>query len=133
MDEDQKFSHLQPGKLSENLRDALGLDDNELPPYIYKMRSLGYPPGWIAEFQEKSSDLCLFDIEGKDMNKSKSKRTILDKNNIIDYPGFNVPMEKGVKDVGKLCYDKFFCYFFFFRITSTIGALHFPKNSAKKT
>ena len=34
---------------SDDLREALGLDESQLPVYIYKMRALGYPPGWMEE------------------------------------------------------------------------------------
>lgn len=36
-DDDQKFDHLVPGKLSDNLKQALNLKENELPRYIYRL------------------------------------------------------------------------------------------------
>ena len=35
-----------PGVISEKLREALGINDKQLPPYIYRMRCYGYPPGY---------------------------------------------------------------------------------------
>jgi len=32
-----------PGKISDELRQALGLKSNQLPPFVYIMRDLGYP------------------------------------------------------------------------------------------
>ena len=45
VDEAQKFEHLKPGLPSEKLRRAMGLKQDQLPSYIYRMRSIGYPPG----------------------------------------------------------------------------------------
>lgn len=36
MSEDQRFSHVIPGQLSQKLRKALGLKDNQLPKHIYR-------------------------------------------------------------------------------------------------
>lgn len=52
-----------PGKISEQLREALGLRKNQLPSFIYRMRDLGYPIGWLLEAQVKNSKLTLHDGE----------------------------------------------------------------------
>lgn len=99
LEEDQKFAHIRPGKISDKLRDALGVDRNELPPYIYKMRELGYPPGWKLDAQDFSSSLSLFDLEGKDLNREANrKKMVLDADKVIEYPGFNIPTPKGIRD-----------------------------------
>lgn len=36
MSEDQRFSHMVPGQLSQKLRKALGLKNNELPKHVYR-------------------------------------------------------------------------------------------------
>ena len=53
VDEGQKFGHIQPGQCPSNsLLKALGMKDNRyLPPYIYQMRKLGYPPAWLKYAQ----------------------------------------------------------------------------------
>lgn len=93
------YGHLIPGNISEKLRKALGLRKQDLPPYIYRMRVLGYPPGWIKEAEDEFSDLCMFDIDGKTVSNHKKKRCSIDPEKVIAYPGFNAPMEKGVYDV----------------------------------
>ena len=45
VDEAQKFGHVKPGLPSKKLRRALGLGQDQLPSYIYRMRTVGYPPG----------------------------------------------------------------------------------------
>ena len=53
VEEGQKFAHIQPGQCpSKSLLKALGLkDERYLPPYIYQMRKLGYPPAWLKYAQ----------------------------------------------------------------------------------
>ena len=50
--------------LSEELQDALGVTDKSLPPFIYRMRQLGYPPGWLKEAELETSGLALYDGKG---------------------------------------------------------------------
>lgn len=99
MEEDQKYSHLTPGNISDGLREALGLRKNQLPPFIYHMRLLGYPPGWLEEAKFVHSNLAMFDSEGNDVRSVTKKTPGLDPEKIVDYPGFNVPTEKNMKDV----------------------------------
>lgn len=93
------YGHLMPGKLTEKLRKALGLRKKDLPPYIYKMRMLGYPPGWIEEAHISHSNLSMFDIEGQDVKSSVKKKNGIDPEKVVEYPGFNAPMEEGTYDV----------------------------------
>ena len=50
-----------PGKISDNLREALQLNKKQLPPFIYIMRELGYPIGWLKEATVKTSGLTVVD------------------------------------------------------------------------
>lgn len=59
LDAEQKYSHLAPGKISDGLRQALGLRSRELPLYVYKMRLYGYPQGWLEEAKINHSGLSL--------------------------------------------------------------------------
>ncbi|KAF2880311.1 hypothetical protein ILUMI_25869 [Ignelater luminosus] len=103
LEDDQRFAHLQPGKISEKLHKALGLRHNQVPAHIYRMRQLGYPPGWLNELQANNqSELVLFDFEGKNTFDQKVKVQDLDPDKIIEYAGFNVPLAKGVKDEHRL-------------------------------
>ena len=104
--DDQKFGRLVPGQLSSNLRRALGLKDNELPRHIYRMRTLGYPPGWLEEARLQHSGISLFNSEGvaeHDPN-DKPEQTVqgdkdqYDVKKIYDFPGFNVPPPPGTRD-----------------------------------
>ena len=48
---------------------ALGLRHNQLPEYIYRMRLLGYPPGWLKEAEVHRSAMSLIGGDGKGMLK----------------------------------------------------------------
>lgn len=63
------------------------------------MRMLGYPPGWIEEAQISHSNLSMFDIEGQDVKSNVNKKNGIDPEKVVEYPGFNAPMEDGIYDV----------------------------------
>lgn len=37
---------------------------NKVPPFVYRMRELGYPPGWLKEAEDENSGLMLYDGSG---------------------------------------------------------------------
>ncbi|CAH0556094.1 unnamed protein product [Brassicogethes aeneus] len=98
LEDDQRFGHIVPGQISDSLRHALGLNKNQVPHYVYYMRFLGYPPGWLEEAKFVHSNLDMFDIDGKNVQNKKSAKTGLDPDKIVEYVGFNAPFEKGFKD-----------------------------------
>jgi len=49
---------------SDNLRAALGIKSNQLPPYIYQMRVFGYPPGHLENARQETSGLAMFGKHG---------------------------------------------------------------------
>lgn len=61
VDATQRFGTVVAGEISNELRKALGLHRNELPLHIYRMRELGYPPGWLENAKVSQSGLALFD------------------------------------------------------------------------
>ncbi|XP_017886151.2 zinc finger CCHC domain-containing protein 8 homolog isoform X1 [Ceratina calcarata] len=108
LDDNQKFDHLIPGQLSSTLRKALGLKNNELPKHIYRMRRLGYPPGWLEEARLQHSGLALFNSDGVAEEDSDAEpgaiiedgdKDQFDIKKIFDFPGFNVPAPPGTRDV----------------------------------
>ncbi|XP_076654586.1 zinc finger CCHC domain-containing protein 8 homolog isoform X1 [Halictus rubicundus] len=107
LDDDQRFGHLIPGQLSSNLRKALGLRENELPLHIYRMRELGYPPGWLEEACLQHSGISLFNSDGVAEDDSHAEpgelfesgdRDQYDIKKIHDFPGFNVPPPPDTRD-----------------------------------
>ncbi|GJQ83370.1 hypothetical protein Trydic_g18152 [Trypoxylus dichotomus] len=96
-DDEQKYAHLKPGVVSSELKKALGICSNELPPYIYRMRYSGYPPGWMEDARITHSNISLYDMDGKELSV-KNSRACIDPGKVVEYPGFNMPLDKGVKD-----------------------------------
>ena len=65
LDDEQRFGNFIPGQISNKLSKALGLSKHRLPRYIYRMRLLGYPPGWLEEAKVSHSGITLYDSQGK--------------------------------------------------------------------
>ncbi|CAH2240219.1 zinc finger CCHC domain-containing protein 8 [Pararge aegeria] len=100
VEDEQKYGHLVPGRISGNLRHALGLKRYELPLHIYRMRMLGYPPGWLEEARISHSGITLFDSTGNATQDPEDEdgeicepgcKDKFDIKKILDFPGYNVP------------------------------------------
>ncbi|CAJ0966143.1 unnamed protein product [Ranitomeya imitator] len=100
----QRFGKFKPGNISEGLQEALGISDRHLPPFIYRMRQLGYPPGWLKDAELENSGLSLYD--GKDSSDgeiveeaiTKKNQVSYDVSKLISFPGFNTQALPGVSD-----------------------------------
>ncbi|XP_042344941.1 zinc finger CCHC domain-containing protein 8 [Plectropomus leopardus] len=99
---EERFGKYKPGVMSEELLTALGIDGNTLPPLIYRMRQLGYPPGWLKEAEMEYSGLTLYDgnvsNDGNVTDNTNSQNTSYDVSKLVDFPGFNVPASHNMKD-----------------------------------
>ncbi|XP_010839620.1 PREDICTED: zinc finger CCHC domain-containing protein 8 [Bison bison bison] len=101
---EERFGRFKPGVISEELQDALGVTDKSLPPFIYRMRQLGYPPGWLKEAELENSGLALYD--GKDGadgeteagEVQQNKSVTYDLSKLVNYPGFNISTPRGIPD-----------------------------------
>lgn len=98
-------NEIRPGKISAELREALNIPSNDIPIWIYRMRALGYPPGWLKKAIVDTNDI--FDTEDNDTNDQGSgkrkgpaddKPIQYDHSKLIEYPGFNAPMPEGCID-----------------------------------
>ncbi|XP_030356656.1 zinc finger CCHC domain-containing protein 8 isoform X2 [Strigops habroptila] len=102
---EERFGKFKPGVISGELQDALGVTDKSLPPFIYRMRQLGYPPGWLKEAEMEHSGLTLYDGKGSsgaDEESHQPKRTTYDVSKLINYPGFNISTPSGIPDEWQL-------------------------------
>lgn len=92
---EKRFGGFKPGVISENLKEALGLSNEDLPLYIYRMRYHGYPPGYLPKAAKPS--LLLYDGNGKidDYVVEEDKDGESIRSSLIEYPGFNVPPPEG--------------------------------------
>lgn len=99
VDKPSKFDHFTPGVISKELRNALGLRSSDIPLHVYQMRILGYPPGWIEHIKQYSSGLEMIDFASATSSSTEGiQKVTYDYDGIIDYPGFNVPVDRGVRD-----------------------------------
>jgi hypothetical protein len=88
---------MEPGILSQKLKEALGMSEVDEPPYYDRMRYYGYPPGYLS-YSSKSSNteaplLKVFDgkyvIHTKDEAHNEQKRSI--PTHSVEYPGLYAP------------------------------------------
>lgn len=95
--EPRPTDEIKPGKISAELREALNIPENDLPIWIYRMRALGYPPGWLKKAIVDTSDI--FDTDESRKRKTPSPTEIqYDHSKLIEYPGFNSPLPPGCHD-----------------------------------
>ncbi|XP_056139496.1 zinc finger CCHC domain-containing protein 8 isoform X1 [Lampris incognitus] len=98
---EERFAKFKPGVMRQELLTALGVGANTLPPLIYRMRQLGYPPGWLKEAELENSGLTLYDgkvsNDGGGLDTGKEKPSF-DVSKLVDFPGFNVPAPSKMKD-----------------------------------
>uniref|UniRef100_A0A8D0H644 Zinc finger CCHC domain-containing protein 8 n=1 Tax=Sphenodon punctatus TaxID=8508 RepID=A0A8D0H644_SPHPU len=106
---EERFGKFKPGIISDELQDALGVTDKNLPPFIYRMRQLGYPPGWLKEAEMENSGLALYDgnesAGGETENEDsyqQNKCVSYDLSKLINYPGFNISTPSGIPDEWRL-------------------------------
>ncbi|TNN54569.1 Zinc finger CCHC domain-containing protein 8 [Liparis tanakae] len=99
---EERFAKYKPGVMSEELLTALGLDGNALPPLIYRMRQLGYPPGWLKDAELENCGITLYDgnvsIVDNLTDDSNSQNISYDVSKLVEFPGFNVPASPEIKD-----------------------------------
>ena len=96
----RNFMNFKAGHISDKLREALSIKPDELPPYIYRMRELGYPPGYLPHNQQP--DLLLYDADGnidpytgEDLDEHDASES--PKQVFVEYPGLNVEVPEGNK------------------------------------
>ena len=50
------------------------MEETDLPPYIYQMRMLGYPPGYLEEAKVKRSGLSMYKGESDSGNAEREEQ-----------------------------------------------------------
>ena len=87
------------------------------------MRILGYPPGWIEHIKEYSSGLEMIDSASSPSSREGNQTVTYDYEGIIDYPGYNVPVDRRVHDVSEIHWLRRKCAVFFKNIYYRNGVI----------
>ncbi|PUZ76138.1 hypothetical protein GQ55_1G265800 [Panicum hallii var. hallii] len=95
-----KFDDLKAGVLGPETRECLGIGENDPPPWLHRMRELGYPPGYldVVDDEDKPSGITIFgDSEVKleyeegelpEQGEASPPR----KRMTVEFPGINAPI-----------------------------------------
>ncbi|CAL5021417.1 unnamed protein product [Urochloa decumbens] len=95
-----KFDDLKAGVLGPETRECLGIGENDPPPWLHRMRELGYPPGYldVVDDEDKPSGITIFgDGEVKleyeegelpEQGEASPPR----KRMTVEFPGINAPI-----------------------------------------
>ncbi|KAI5077859.1 hypothetical protein GOP47_0007683 [Adiantum capillus-veneris] len=96
-----KFDDLKPGVLGSETRQLLGIGERDPPPWLNRMRELGYPPGYLEDQEEEHSGITIFgtneDAEGKFIGEDgeivgEKKWKSASKKMKVHFPGVNAPI-----------------------------------------
>ena len=95
----------ETGLPSKKLSEALGLRRDYLPAYIYKLREMGYPPGWLQQAEISQSGVALYLEEGRKVETGEEGEVVdvgdkmqYDTKKLVSWPGFNTEMPKNYRD-----------------------------------
>ena len=98
---DEPAAEVKPGVLSEELRKQLGIGPNDPPPYLNRMRSHGYPPGYRgdpsaqADGPDNSQLRFITDAPNRPTGTTSPSATSATQVPLVDFPGINVPPPVG--------------------------------------
>ncbi|XP_059670548.1 uncharacterized protein LOC132316065 [Cornus florida] len=99
-----KYDGLRPGVLGAETRQLLGLGELDPPPWLNRMREIGYPPGYIdPEEEDKPSGITIFGEE--ESKEEKEDGEILEKDcpdpptkMSVEFPGINAPIPENADE-----------------------------------
>ncbi|GAB2225392.1 hypothetical protein Droror1_Dr00006184 [Drosera rotundifolia] len=92
-----KFDGLRPGALDAETRKLLGLGEFDPPPWLNRMREIGYPPGYLnPDDEDEPSGIVIFDDEDKkdDEEEGEIQADPLEppRKKTVAFPGINAPI-----------------------------------------
>ncbi|KAI4352262.1 hypothetical protein L6164_006531 [Bauhinia variegata] len=97
-----KYDGLRPGALDAETRQLLGLGELDPPPWLNRMREVGYPPGYLDVDDEPSGIMIYVDGESAEqedgeiieVDYSKPKRKMT-----VKFPGINAPIPENADEI----------------------------------
>ncbi|XP_057993447.1 uncharacterized protein LOC110671573 isoform X2 [Hevea brasiliensis] len=112
-----KYDGLKPGALGAETRQLLGLGELDPPPWLNRMRELGYPPGYLdPDDEDQPSGITIFADE--DVKEEQEDGEIIEtdcpdppKKMAVEFPGINAPIPENADErlwaAGPSSYDPF--------------------------
>ncbi|XP_020222369.1 zinc finger CCHC domain-containing protein 8 isoform X1 [Cajanus cajan] len=98
-----KYDGLRPGALDNVTRQLLGLGELDPPPWLNRMREIGYPPGYLdVDDEDQPSGITIYtdkeiadqeDGEIMEADSSKPKRKMT-----VKFPGINAPIPENANE-----------------------------------
>ncbi|KAL8130250.1 hypothetical protein V2J09_019405 [Rumex salicifolius] len=95
-----KYEGLRPGVLDPETRRLLGLGELDPPPWLQRMREIGYPPGYLeTEEVDQPSGITIYADEESKREGDHEDGEILEtdhndplKKKSVEFPGINAPI-----------------------------------------
>ncbi|KAL6909820.1 hypothetical protein ACP4OV_001479 [Aristida adscensionis] len=94
-----KFDDLRAGVLGPETRECLGIGENDPPPWLHRMRELGYPPGYldVVDEEDKPSGITIFGdsevkLEYEEGELPEQGEASPQKRMTVEFPGINAPI-----------------------------------------
>ncbi|GAB2292879.1 hypothetical protein Dimus_027107 [Dionaea muscipula] len=100
-----KFEGLRPGVLDAETRKLLGLRELEPPPWLNRMREIGYPPGYLVPDDESQpSGIVIYGDEDKKDDQEEgeileSDLPELASKKSVKFPGINAPIPENADKI----------------------------------
>ncbi|GAB4840235.1 hypothetical protein Ancab_021000 [Ancistrocladus abbreviatus] len=98
-----KYDGLKPGLLEAETRNLLGLEELDPPPWLHRMRELGYPPGYLdPEDEDQPSGIAIYGVgkmeDAAGNGNLKSEIPISQRKMSVDFPGINAPIPENADE-----------------------------------
>ncbi|KAK2663075.1 hypothetical protein Ddye_001649 [Dipteronia dyeriana] len=100
-----KYDGLRPGTLGAETRQLLGLGELDPPPWLNRMRELGYPPGYLdPDNEDQPSGITIY--AEREVKEEQEDGEIIETNPpsepqrkmTVEFPGINSPIPENADD-----------------------------------
>ncbi|MFS7947899.1 putative transcription factor interactor and regulator CCHC(Zn) family [Helianthus anomalus] len=95
-----KFDGLRPGVLDAETRKLLGLKELDPPPWLNRMREIGYPPGYLdaEDDDDQPSGIEIFGEEVVVKQETEDGKPEPSKKKSVKFPGVNAPIPENADE-----------------------------------
>ncbi|KAL5739384.1 hypothetical protein ACOSQ2_028564 [Xanthoceras sorbifolium] len=99
-----KYDGLRPGALGAETRQLLGLGELDPPPWLYRMRELGYPPGYLEPDNEDQPSGITIYADGEVKEEQEDGEIIEtdapepQRKMTVEFPGINAPIPENADE-----------------------------------